>query len=179
MNHITDSQLNEYLDQVLDEALREQCDLHFASCADCRTRLEELNGLYADLAGLHEIELPQDLTASVLDRLPQPSIPLRTRTFAVQLGMALGVIMFILIEVSKAIHVPEFSSLRVTSPDLHSMLPYFSFPLITQPALIIPQLPTFQIPLTSLQVFVMVTCALLLGLVGNGILLCERPGARK
>jgi len=179
MNHITDSQLNEYLDQELDGALREQCDLHLSSCTDCRARLEELKRLFSDMAGLHEVEPPRDLTTSVIERLPQSTASPWTRLFAVQLGAALGAGLFILIEISKSIRVPDLSSFQVPSPDFHFLLPYISLPLITQPALVIPQMPIIHIPLTDLQVLVIVACALLLGLVGNGILLCERPGARK
>ena len=179
MNHISDSQLNEYLDQIIDEEMRRQCELHLSRCADCRTRLEELLKLNSTLASFTDIEIPRDLTSSIMARLPQPSASLWTRAFAVQLGTAFGMVLFILVEVSKYIRVPEISSFQTPSFDFHSMLANLPYPVIGQPVLSLPQLPTFQIPLTSLQVSVIVAFAFLLGLVGNGILLCERPGGRK
>ncbi|MFW5488607.1 MAG: anti-sigma factor family protein [Desulfovibrio sp.] len=37
-----------YLDGTLDEAQQAACEAHFATCADCRQALAELNGLLSD-----------------------------------------------------------------------------------------------------------------------------------
>jgi|SRR5271157_873020 len=199
MNHITDFQLNEYLDHALDEAIQGQCDLHLSSCVECRARLEELKGLYSNLADLREVELSRDLTSSVLAHLPRFRSNLWTRTFAAQLGAALGMALFIAVEITQTIHVPplptfQFSipEFRFTIPNLPSSIPEslfpifrslfsisrFSFPTLSA-SLYIPQLPEFRIPLSSLQTSIIVIFTLLLGLIGNAILLCERSEVRK
>ena len=199
MNHITDFQLNEYLDHALDDATQGQCDSHLSSCAECRARLEELKGLYSNLAELREVELPRDLTSSVLAHLPQTRSELWTQAFAAQLGAALGMAVFIASELAKSIHIPPFPAFQISLPELRFTIPnfpssipeslfpffrslfsisHFSFPMFSAPSYI-PQLPVFRIPLSSFQSSMIVIFTLLLGLIGNAILLCERSEVQK
>ena len=39
--HLTDAQVNEYVDRVMDEAARAEVERHVASCADCRDAVDE------------------------------------------------------------------------------------------------------------------------------------------
>jgi len=39
--HLTDAQVNEYVDRVMDEAARAEVQEHLASCASCRSAVEE------------------------------------------------------------------------------------------------------------------------------------------
>ena len=39
--HLTDAQVNEYVDRVMDEAARAEVERHLASCAGCRGAIEE------------------------------------------------------------------------------------------------------------------------------------------
>ena len=140
MNHITDFQLNEYLDHALDEATQGQCDLHLSSCAECHARLEELKGLYSNLAELREVELSRDLTSSVLAHLPRVWSNLWTPAFAAQLGAALGMALFIAVEISQSIRIPPLPTSQISLPELRfrdSQLP-----------ILYPQIPISYFPLT-------------------------------
>ena len=39
--HLTDAQVNEYVDRVMDEAARAEAERHVASCAECRDAVNE------------------------------------------------------------------------------------------------------------------------------------------
>ena len=39
--HLTDAQVNEYVDRVMDEAARAEAEPHVASCAECRDAVNE------------------------------------------------------------------------------------------------------------------------------------------
>jgi predicted anti-sigma-YlaC factor YlaD len=43
--HLTDAQVNEYVDRVMDEAARAEVEQHLASCAGCRDALDETRAL--------------------------------------------------------------------------------------------------------------------------------------
>ncbi len=57
--------LSDYLDNLLDEATRNQVDRHLKTCPRCRARLESLKGVMDQLAGMPKIEAPPDF----LDKL--------------------------------------------------------------------------------------------------------------
>ncbi len=53
--HLTDEQLNEYLDnESTDE--RAQIESHLSSCDECAARLSTLQNLFAELESLPELE---------------------------------------------------------------------------------------------------------------------------
>jgi len=57
--HLTDEQLNEYLDnEIVDRA---DIESHLASCGECAARLTALQTLFAELDSLPELELTRDL----------------------------------------------------------------------------------------------------------------------
>ena len=173
--------------------------MHLSSCVECRARLEELKGLYSNLAELHEVELSGDLTSSVLAHLPRVRSNLWTRAFAAQLGAALGLALFIAVEIAKSLRIPPLPASQISLPEFGFAIPNFpstipeslfpifrslfsisrfSFPTFSAP-LYIPQLPAFRIPLSSFQTSIIVIFTLLLGFIGNAILLCERSEVRK
>lgn len=206
MNHITDFQFNEYLDHALDKTTQEQFDLHLSSCTECRTRLEELIQLDSNLAGLHEMQLPRDLTSFVLARIPQSQPALWTRTFAAQLGAAFGMIFFLAVEIAKSIYIPSLSTFlspipyprfpmfefRFALPNFQFIISELPFPVphslfssfyslfaIPQLTINIPQLPTFQIPFSNIQASVIAIFTVVFGLIGNAVLLREHSEVRK
>ena len=71
MNHLSDSQLNEYLDGSLTEEARLAAGTHLESCADCRARLDELQFVFNCLSTLLEVQISHDLTPGILSQLPQ------------------------------------------------------------------------------------------------------------
>src|SRR5262245_30463290 len=68
--HLTDGQLNEYLDNETTE--RAFIEAHLTECADCAARLTALQTLFTEIESLPEFEL----THSLATRLPPvPSLP--------------------------------------------------------------------------------------------------------
>ena len=192
MNHITDVQLNEYLDNILDQPTRLALESHLFTCPNCRARFEELQLVSVNLANLHEVRLSYDLTASVMTHLP-PEQPRTWRLFfAAQLGASLGALLFIIFELAQAVRIPTNSTFQSLIPEIQFLIQnfqlstlYSSFTIIHPFSLLpsspshLPQLPTFQVPLSNFQTSVIVLFTLLLWLVGNAILLRERSEVQK
>jgi predicted anti-sigma-YlaC factor YlaD len=92
MNHLSESLLNEFLDDELAQETLVAVEAHVAECPECRARVEELRGLFAELKLLAD-ELPShDLSTLVLTS--HPGLWLRLM-LAVQAGLALGVLIAI------------------------------------------------------------------------------------
>ena len=66
MKHLTETQLNEYLDNAWKPPHRPACQAHLSDCADCRARLASLQTVFQALAALPEETPERDLTPSVL-----------------------------------------------------------------------------------------------------------------
>jgi len=62
--HLTDDQLNEYLDNESSE--RAQIEAHLASCDECAARLSALQTLFAEIESLPELELTHDIAARLI-----------------------------------------------------------------------------------------------------------------
>lgn len=74
--HLTDEQLNEYLDEATTE--RVQIEAHLSSCDECAARLSTLQNLFTELDSLPELELTRDLAAPFTLR---PSLPAQLPKF--------------------------------------------------------------------------------------------------
>ena len=174
--HLTDEQLNEYLDgettgRILIEA-------HLASCADCAARLAAFQALFAEIESLPDVDLPHSITARLSpSRLPAP-LPRSLRlTVILQAALALTAM------IVAAPFIAEFASpflARVQPPTLLElwfiveaqwtawlhMLSALHLPSL-------PQLPAFE--LSSLVLALSLAGASVIWLVGNGLLLKKRP----
>ena len=106
MNHLSDSQLNEYLDGTLTENARRAVSAHLESCISCRTRLKEFQFVFDRLAELPEVRSSHDLTPGILMRLPQKRSRLWTPLFAVQFGVVLGMLVWFSSEAARIITPP-------------------------------------------------------------------------
>jgi hypothetical protein len=139
MNHISDSQLNEYLDHALPAGMVGKIDAHLESCDDCRARLHELQIVFNRLEDLPEVRIPHDLAPDIISRLPQKNTGLWTPVFAGQVGAALGIIFWLSSQAVRLIKLPvvpgfrfpQFSLSGVYSSlltvDLHSLTINFLF----------------------------------------------------
>ena len=67
-DHISDVQLNEYLDNEIPD--RAQIELHLKSCEDCTARLTALLRLFDEVESLPELALSRDLAAHFTRALP-------------------------------------------------------------------------------------------------------------
>jgi hypothetical protein len=191
MNHLTEDQFNEYLDNLLDERTRQNVEAHLSQCVDCRNQVEALKQVFADLDNMPEMPLTCDLTPAILAKLPEKE-PARvwTRAFAAQWGVVVGALIWLGTQILPLVKIPQATLPKFPVIDLETLftrlltlriqIPDFRFPSINyQLPQIRFQLPTlnssttfslgFQ-PSTALMVALTIS-ALLLWVVGNIILL--------
>ena len=192
MNHVTEDQLNEFLDHALDASARETIQSHLEACSECRARWEQLSRLDSTLLGLSELELPRDLTPSILARLPQSASRNRTRFFAAQVGAALGMLLFMIYESAQFIRIPSLaelpspladfsftiSQIRFPTHDLKWLMPEFQIPSFASllSAFHFP-FPVYGIPAPDIAFIA--ASVLALCLIGNVVLLHEPPEVRR
>ena len=174
--HLTDAQINEYLDHETNE--RAQIDSHLTVCADCAARLAAFQTLFAELDSLPELELTHSLrAASVWDaaRVPSPldlPAPLpRFITLAAALQAAIALIALVLAapfvtNMLPVVEAPSFTDFALQAQTLVASLSDVVMQ-IQIPAL--PHIPAPEIP--SLVLSLTLAGASLIWLVGNGLLL--------
>ena len=166
--HLTDDQLNEYLDEATTE--RVQIEAHLFSCDECAARLSTLQNLFTELDSLPELELTHDLAAPFI---PRPSLPAQlpkflTLTVTLQAAVALTAIILAVPFIAQLIPVLEISSLSNVFIQLQTqwttwldMLSQFQFPT----------LPAFTVEISSIYLLSALAGVFTLWLVGNGLLL--------
>ena len=167
--HLTDEQLNEYLDN--ESAERAQIELHLASCEECAARLTALQSLFAELDSLPEVELTLSLASRItLHATSSPQLP-RWLTLTATLQAALALIALIVaapfvMNLLPAIQTPSFTEILIQIQTqwltLLTTITNFQLPNL-------PSLPPLQIPTLTLSLAL--AFASLLWLVGNGLLL--------
>jgi len=90
MSHISDVDLQAFLDHELNDAQRSLVSEHVEACPACRARLGEFQSLFANIESIPEVPLRADLVPGVLSRLaPQSVISRRVRWFLLA-ELALG-----------------------------------------------------------------------------------------
>lgn len=167
--HLTDDQLNEYLDNESGE--RGQIESHLSTCDECAARLTALQTLFAELDSLPEVELTRSLAARfVSPGQLTPQLP-RWLTLTATLQAALALIALILaapfvMNLLPAIETPSFTEILIQIQTRWLTL-LDSFTDYQIPTL--PQLPTLEI--STLMLSLTLAGASLLWLVGNGLLL--------
>ena len=72
-NHISTDQIQAYLDQGLDQAERQEVEIHLDQCPACREELSRLEIIFARLENLPPLELEKDLSLAVLAQLREES----------------------------------------------------------------------------------------------------------
>src|SRR5688500_14181284 len=90
--HLTDEQLNEYLDHETNE--HAQIELHLSTCEECSARLAALQDLFAEIESLPELELSRDVAERARFVL-SPSLPAklpRSLALTLSLQVALAII---------------------------------------------------------------------------------------
>ena len=146
MKHLTETQLNEYLDNALTTPAQVRLDVHLSDCMECRARLDFLQTIFQALAALPEQTPSCDLTPSVLQALPHDSSGLGWRlVVAIEAGLSLGILIIIIPFMTDRI-VDFFSGLtgRFTMPNVKFPAPFdfhISLPVIILPHPSFPALP--------------------------------------
>jgi hypothetical protein len=159
MNHLSDSQLNEYLDGTLTANVLRAIGAHLESCDSCRMRLGEFQLVFDRLANLSEAPLSHDLTPGIMTRLPQKRFPFWTPVFAVQFGVVLGVLVWFSSEAARIFKPPmiatpalsEFEGFhlpQITLSQVTSLFPIFNMQPLTINFLLM--VPKFQFHVASL-----------------------------
>ncbi|MCC6297855.1 MAG: zf-HC2 domain-containing protein [Anaerolineales bacterium] len=163
-DHISDVQLNEYLDN--ESAERAQIESHLASCADCAARLTALQTLFAEIESLPDLALSRPLAPRLT---PHASALPRWLTLTAISQAALALIALILAAPFVMTLLPE-----IQTPSFTQILIQFQAQLLTLLDTIttyqlptLPQLP----PLNISSIMLTLAAASLLWLVGNGLLL--------
>jgi hypothetical protein len=209
MIHLTDDQLNEYIDGVVELDTLQSMELHLKTCAGCSLRLNELRAVFTQLEELRQASpLSSDLKDSVLSHLPEKR-RLWTPVFAAQCGAALGIFLWLSTEFAKAInHLLNTSRpLQFSLPDLSSLYGRFDMnnlifaatfvisesknalksllslrlPLLSipYPSFSLGRLSTFQIPFSGVGISLILVLVLFLWLMINFVLLHQKIGVRK
>jgi len=168
-DHISDVQLNEYLDNESTE--RTQIETHLSVCDECAARLTALKTLFAEIESLPELELTHSFAARFT---PTPDLPPQfptwlTLTATLQAAVALITVMIAAPFISRLLPVIQMPSLIDLFLQLQSQwtawldtLSTFHFPTL-------PQIPTLEI--SSLVLALTLAGVSMLWLVGNGLLL--------
>jgi hypothetical protein len=172
MKHLTETDLNEYLDGLLEPAAQVHMQGHLSDCADCRTRLAALQTVFQALAAIPELAPGRDLTKAVLKSLPRDHIGLGWRlAFAIQAGLSLAVLLRVSPLITNRINgiFPKWTG-RLGLPEMRFPDPanlHFSLPVLS-----LPHLPSLLLPITITHTnfsiwLVLGVAAVLLFIVGN------------
>jgi hypothetical protein len=193
MCHLTETQLNEYLDQLLEGPSRQDVEAHLEACNQCQGRLAELEKVFSTLENLPDEPLTHDLLPSVMARLPkvmEPSLLWREPVFIAQ--SLLAIILLIL-------SIPILPGLirRITAWDMIVSLPQIQLlPLFESYMELIPRftwhpqitsflpdislsIPKLPFKLEANTILVAAILAGLLWVIGNFSLLRTRSGVKK
>ena len=168
--HLTDKQLNEYLDKEIRD--RTQIESHLAACDECAARLTALQILFNEIESLPELELTRSIAASFAPSpsLPGPQLP-RWLTLTVALQAAIALIAIIIAAPMVMNLLPAFQTPSVADVFFQlqsqwiawlNVLSSFQFPIR-------PRIPVFE--LSSLVIVLTLAIVSILWLVGNGLLL--------
>jgi hypothetical protein len=170
--HLTDEQLNEYLDNASTE--RALIETHLDSCDECAARLSTLQALFADLDSLPEVALSTNLAARFKPRpsLAVPQLPTwLTLTATLQAAAALVALIVAIPFFSVMIPQIETPSFTTWLFEIQSLwtswldaLSNYQLP-ITQ----FPNLTTYPVELSTL--FIALAIVSIFWIFGNGLLL--------
>lgn len=171
--HLTDEQLNEYLDNEIKDPA--QVELHLSSCEDCAARFAAQQALFDEIESLPEVTLSRSLAAPITRRVSERESLPRSLGLTVILQTAAAAIAIIF----AAPFVGEWISPYLTDiqapPIADAFLQLQSQWMIWLAILSQFQMPTMpEIPVTevsSLALMFIVIGVTLLWLVGNRLLL--------
>ncbi len=175
--HLSEAQLNEYLDNALPNAQRAAVDQHLNACANCRAKLEALQVIFASLAALPEEALRRDLSSRVMEAIQPKLAPARALHWGLVAQAISAVIALIWgwLTLDPAIHWPVVAPLTVLASQVSlSWSRLLGFDLLL-PRVPLPA-PHLSLPLSA--VWLLLISAGLLWLAGNFILLRPRPRRR-
>jgi anti-sigma factor RsiW len=173
MKHLSDEQLNEYLDHESQEQAK--IESHLAACDECTMRLAAFQTLFTELDSLPDEAFSVNIAPAVIQRVSGPAVLPKWLTLTVFLQAALAVIILLI----AAPFVIEFASVSMPLLQMPT-IPEVLLPLQSQWMSWLNTLATFQMPVlpaiptpqfSSLVIGLTLAVASIFWLVGNGLLL--------
>jgi anti-sigma factor RsiW len=173
MKHLSNEQLNEYLDHESQD--RTQIESHLAVCDECGARLAALQALFSELDSLPDAALAVDLAPAVIQRVGGSAVLPKWLTLTVFLQAALALVILLI----ATPFVIEFASVSLPLLQVPS-IPEVLLPLQSQWMSWLDTLATFQMPVlpaiptpqfSSMVIGLTLAAASIFWLVGNGLLL--------
>ena len=196
MKHLSKSQLNEYLDEVLDESTQQKVETHLSNCEHCRAEVNELQTLFSALDELPELPLTHDLTQGVLAGLPkrmkipklwqQPAFLIQSLLTIILLAVSMPILEKLAQQVMNwrkeiilpTLQIPTLAEISAKFTPLLAWefassftLPEFSFTA--------PTLPTIPISPDANLMFTLMLLVGILWIVGNFSLLRSKPEVQR
>ena len=185
IDHLTDVQLNEYLDNETPPDGRALIESHLVGCTDCTARLLALQALFNEIESLPELELTHSFAVRFMSQssLPAPQFP-RWLTLTVTLQAAVALIaMSLTVPIISQYLTPYLQSIPIPSlKDVAIELQmHFVMWIQSIQSFQFPTVPTgtFTLPIkvsTGILSAVMIGL-FLLWLVGNWWLIRRRPNS--
>ena len=183
-DHLTDVQLNEYLDNETTTEERTQIEAHLSECDECAARLTALQSLFDQIESISDIELTHSIAARFIPTsgLPLPLPRWFTLTATLQAAFALIIILLATPVISRYL-----TSFLQTYP-----IPSFDDAVIELQmnlALWIQSIQSFQVPTIPIGLFalpkelpattlsVTVIGFFIVWVIGNWWLLRKRPNS--
>ncbi|HVM72363.1 MAG TPA: zf-HC2 domain-containing protein [Anaerolineales bacterium] len=172
MQHLTETHLNEYLDNAMEDSMRAQAEAHLAECVDCQARLAALQAVFQALAGLPEEAPRRDLTPVELQTRQQHfSSKAGLLALVFQTGLSMIVLWFVFPLLASRIAgiIPTWNGQvalpAINLPALFEMQTNLFFPSLPHlPKLSFPAMPTsFNFPIWV----ILLIAAVMLFAIGN------------
>jgi hypothetical protein len=167
--HLTDEQLNEYLDNETNE--REQIELHLNACNECNARFSDLQNLFLELDSLPDLQLTHDLSTRFATRggLIQSPPHWFTLTVFAQATLALIALIISIPFITTYISQIDFNSLASPLFEIQSLWKTWLDSLST---IQLPTIPQFPIPVLEMSSLLLALAGVfVIWIFGNGILL--------
>ncbi|MBL8100096.1 MAG: zf-HC2 domain-containing protein [Anaerolineales bacterium] len=167
--HLTDEQLNEYLDNETNE--REQIELHLHSCNECNARFSDLQNLFLELDSLPDLQLTRDLSTRFATK-GQLTLQLpHWLTLTVFAQAALALIALIISIPFITTYIPQIDVASLTSP-LFEIQSLWNTWLDSLSTLQLPTIPELPIPVLEMSSLLLALAGIfVIWIFGNGLLL--------
>jgi hypothetical protein len=179
--HLSDGQLNEYLDGALAPEMHAAAVRHLAACADCARRLAALQALFAEIESLPEVSLSRDLREAP----PWSAVPV-TPMVNGHATLPRWIRLTAVLEAALAVVALAFAA-PILSDFITSLTPFYQMPSLAElllgfqiqwadlvqsvPEFIPPTLPAFSLDISGMALTLTVIGAFVLWIIGNGLLL--------
>lgn len=175
--HLTDEQLNEYLDNETNQ--REQIELHLNSCNECSTRFSDLQNLFLELDSLPDLQLTRDLSTRFITSGQLVAGLPRWLTLTIFAQVTLALIALIVSIPFITTLLPQIDSTSLMTPffELQSELNTWLDSLSTLALSLVegfqlPTIPSFPIPVLEMSSLLLALAGIfILWIFGNGLLL--------